>query len=243
MGKSLARSRRIITISRFTRRELLELYPEVDPGRVVVTHLGVDLEHFTNWQHESRLEEVHRRLRLPQRFVLYLGTLEPRKNLQGLVEAYCRLPREVQSDYPLVLAGMVGWKQGCFRQSLNRLRARGVLHEVGYVERADVPVLMKAASVFCFPSLYEGFGLPPLEAAACGTPVLSSNTAALPEVLGDAAQYVNPFSPADISAGLLRLLNDEDLRQSLESAGPARAALFSWENCARQTLEVYQAAA
>jgi alpha-1,3-rhamnosyl/mannosyltransferase len=175
--------------------------------------------------------------------VLYLGTLEPRKNLQGLVRGYCRLPEALQREYPLVLAGMRGWNQGYFRRELDDLRKRKVLHEVGYVDQHDVPALMKAASVFCFPSLYEGFGLPPLEAAACGTPVLSSRAASLPEVMGDAAWYVDPYSPDEIAAGLEKLLIDETLRGRLTKAGPARAALFSWERCARQTLTAYHAAA
>lgn len=243
MGVTLARSRVIVTDSRFTRQELLELCPAVDPSRVLVTHLGVDLDYYADPAHEARIDAVRDRLALPRQFVLYLGTLEPRKNLQGLIQAYQALPPALQREYPLVLAGMSGWKQGYFRGALDELRSRGVLHEVGYVDESDVPALMKAASVFCFPSLYEGFGLPPLEAAACGTPVLSSRTASLPEVLGDAAVYVDPNSPEEISAGLVRLLGDEPLRRSLRAAGQARAALFPWENCARQTVAAYRQAA
>ena len=243
MGVTLGRSRVIIADSHFTRQELLELCPAVDPKRVVVTQLGVDLDYFAAPEHDARKAEVRQRLALPRQFVLYLGTLEPRKNHQGLIQAYSALPQNVQREYPLVLAGMTGWKENYFRGALDELRERGVLHEVGYVDEADVPALMKAASVFCFPSFYEGVGLPPLEAAACGTPVLSSRAASLPEVLGDAAVYVDPTSPEEISTGLLRLLEDEPLRQSLKAAGPARAALFPWENCARQTVAAYRQAA
>ena len=243
MGATLARSRVIITDSRFTRDELLELCPDVNPSQVLVTHLGVDLEYYSDPAHEARLGAVRDRLALPRQFILYLGTLEPRKNLQGLIQAYQALPPALQREYPLVLAGMSGWKQNYFRGALDELRNRGVLHEIGYVDEADVPALMKAAAVFCFPSLYEGFGLPPLEAAACGTPVLSSRAASLPEVLGDAAVYVDPNSPEEISAGLVRLLDDGPLRQSLKAAGKARAALFPWENCARQTVAAYRQAA
>jgi alpha-1,3-rhamnosyl/mannosyltransferase len=243
MGVTLGRSRVIVTDSRFTRDELLELCPGVDPRRVVVTQLGVDLEYFADPAHELRKEEVRRRLELPAQFVLYLGTLEPRKNLQGLIQAYRMLPERLQREYPLVLAGMSGWKENYFRRALDELHGRGVLREVGYVDETDVPALMKSASVFCFPSFYEGFGLPPLEAAACGTPVLCSRAASLPEVMGEAAVYVDPSSPDEISAGLLQLLDDESLRRSLQTAGPARAALFSWESCARQTVAAYRQAA
>jgi glycosyltransferase involved in cell wall biosynthesis len=243
MNRSLAVSRVIITDSHFTRGELLELCPHVEAERVVVTHLGVDLDYFSDPIHAQRIDEVRAKYGLPRRFVLYLGTLEPRKNLQGLLRGYCRLPEALQREYPLVLAGMPGWNQSYFRSDLDGLRRSNALFEVGYVAQDDVPPLMKAASVFCFPSLYEGFGLPPLEAAACGTPVLSSKVASLPEVLGDAAWYVDPHSPDEIAAGLERLLQDEPLAKRLAAAGVARAALFPWENCARQTLTAYRTAA
>ncbi|MGH7134655.1 MAG: glycosyltransferase family 4 protein, partial [Pirellulales bacterium] len=114
---------------------------------------------------------------------------------------------------------------------------------VGYVAQDDVPALMRAASVFCFPSFYEGFGLPPLEAAACGTPVVSSRAGALPEVLGEAAVYVDPSSSEDIAAGIERVLTSESLAQRLRQAGPARAAQLRWEGCARRTVQAYRAAA
>ena len=243
MGHALARSRVILADSHFTRHELLELCPAVDSERVVVTQLGVDCDYFSHPIHSERVAEVRQRLDLPERFVLYLGTLEPRKNLQGLIQAYGRLPGELQKTYPLVLAGMRGWNQAYFRREMAELRGRGVLREVGYVAQDDVPVLMRAASVFCFPSFYEGFGLPPLEAAACGTPVVSSRAASLPEVLGEAAVYVDPNSPQDIAAGLERVLSSESLQRRLRLAGPVRAALFRWDDCARRTVQAYRTAA
>jgi glycosyltransferase involved in cell wall biosynthesis len=172
MGDTLARSRVILTDSHFTRRELLDLCPSVEPHRVVVTQLGVDFDYYSDPAHDARVDDVRRRLRLPEQFVLFLGTLEPRKNLQGLIAAYGLLPADLQKAYPLVLAGMPGWNQAYFRREMGELRRQGVLHEVGYVAHDDVAALMRAASVFCFPSFYEGFGLPPLESAACGTPVV-----------------------------------------------------------------------
>lgn len=243
LGPALARSRAILADSHFTRDELLQLCPQVLPERVYVAQLGVDVGYFSDPAHGARLPEVRRRLGLPAKFALYLGTLEPRKNLQGLVRGYASLPTDLQREYPLVLAGMSGWRQEYFRRELDVLRARGVVYEPGYVADADVPVLMKAASVFCFPSLYEGFGLPPLEAAACGTPVLCSRAASLPEVMGPAAVYVDPHSPQEIAAGLETLFTDASLRASLAAAGPQRAAAFTWQSCARHTLNAYRAAA
>ncbi|HQU46938.1 MAG TPA: glycosyltransferase family 1 protein [Pirellulales bacterium] len=243
MGQTLSRSRAILADSHFTRQELLELCPAVDPQRVIVTQLGVDFDYFNSPLHGERVADVRHRLQLPRQFVLYLGTLEPRKNLQGLIRAYGLLPAEVQQAYPLVLAGMPGWNQAYFRRELAELRHRGVLHEVGYVAQDDVPALMRAASVFCFPSFYEGFGLPPLEAAACGTPVVASRAASLPEVLGEAAVYVDPHSPDDIRAALERVLESESVQRQLRQAGPARAALFRWDDCARRTVQAYRTAA
>jgi alpha-1,3-rhamnosyl/mannosyltransferase len=243
MAQTLTRSRVILADSHFTRQELLELCPAVDAGRVMVTQLGVDFDHFSDPVHEERVPEVRRRLNLPDRFILYLGTLEPRKNLQGLIQAYDLLPDELRKSHQLVLAGMRGWNQAYFRRELVHLRRRHALREVGYVAQDDVPALMRAASVFCFPSFYEGFGLPPLEAAACGTPVVSSQAGALPEVLGEAAIYVDPNSPQDIAAGIERVLTSESLAQRLRQAGPARAAQLRWENCAQRTVQAYRAAA
>jgi alpha-1,3-rhamnosyl/mannosyltransferase len=243
MAQTLIRSRVILADSHFTRQELLDLCPAVDPARVVVAQLGVDFDSFSNPVHAERVPELRRRLNLPDRFILYLGTLEPRKNLQGLIQAYDLLPAELRRSHQLVLAGMRGWNQAYFRRELAQLRRRHALREVGYVAQDDVPALMRAASVFCFPSFYEGFGLPPLEAAACGTPVVSSRAAALPEVLGEAAVYVDPHSPQDIAAGIERVLTSESLQQQLRQAGPARAAQLRWDGCARRTVEAYRAAA
>lgn len=243
MGHTLSRSRAILADSHFTRQELLELCPAADPSRVVVTQLGVDFDYFNDAIHAQRVADVRRRLSLPKQFVLYLGTLEPRKNLQGLIQAYAGLSAEMQRAYPLVLAGMPGWNQAFFRRQLAELRGRGVLHEVGYVAQDDVPALMRAATVFCFPSFYEGFGLPPLEAAACGTPVISSRAASLPEVLGEAALYVDPHSSDDIRTALVRVLESESLQRQLRQAGPVRASLFRWDDCARRTAQAYRTAA
>jgi alpha-1,3-rhamnosyl/mannosyltransferase len=239
----LTRSPAIITISRFTRDELFNFVPTLDPARVFTTSLGVDHAVFHPQPaagEESRLRE---RYALPAHFVLYLGTLEPRKNLQGLLAAYALLPEECRRRFPLVLGGMTGWRQRTFRSAAVRLREQGSLRQLGYVPQEDVPALMRAATVFCFPSLYEGFGLPALEAAACGTPVLSSSASSLPEVLGEAAEYVDPHSPESIAAGLFHLLGDDKRRKWLADRGPMQAAAFTWQRCARETLNAYRAAA
>jgi glycosyltransferase involved in cell wall biosynthesis len=239
---SVRNSEAVIAISEFTRNELLELFPGLSPRRVHVTPLGVDLERFNTAISEERLERVRTRHRLPEQFVLYLGTLEPRKNLQGLVHAFQQLPMRLQREYPLVLAGMGGWKQHYFRPALDQLRRQGLVHELGYVGADELPSLLRAATAFCFPSIYEGFGLPPLEAAAVGTPVIASNTSSLPEVLGSAAVYVDPKRTESIAEGLRRVLESEPLQATLRAAGPRRAQQFTWKRCAERTLEAYEAA-
>jgi alpha-1,3-rhamnosyl/mannosyltransferase len=242
LGETLARARAVVADSEFTRRELLEFFPWLQRERVVVAHLGVDTQQFRpSPRHE--IARLRARYCLPPRFVLYIGTLEPRKNLQGLLEGYRLLRPGMQREHPLVLAGAVGWGDGWFRSKLRKLQERGVLRVLGYVPPSQIAPLMAAATVFCFPSLYEGFGLPPLEAAACGTPVLCSHTASLPEVMGEAAWYVDPLSPGAIAAGLERLLDDAALRAALREQGLARAAAYTWAACAEQTLRAYRIAA
>jgi alpha-1,3-rhamnosyl/mannosyltransferase len=238
----LRRSRAVVTISEFTRRELLQRVPGVRPESVFVTRLGVDHRRFRP-QPDAADESLHRRLGLPPRFALHLGTLEPRKNLQGLLRGYGLLPADLQRDCPLVLAGARGWERQHFGPLLAKLRDAGTVRCLGYVDQADVPALLRAAAAFCFPSHYEGFGLPPLEAAACGTPVLCSDAASLPEVMADAALYIDPNSPEQIADGLTRLLQDDALRDRLRTVGPRRAAAFSWHACAAETLRAYRAAA
>lgn len=238
--EALERCDALLTDSQFTRAELLELCPWVEPARVHVTRLGVDHERFRCSIPQVELERVRQQYQLPSRYLLYLGTLEPRKNLQGLLRAYRLLPLAVRREVPLVLAGMAGWNQAYFRPVLAELARQGALRELGYVPGRDVAPLMRGAEAFCFPSWYEGFGLPPLEAAACGTPVVASRTGSLPEVLGDAAVWVDPRDPESIADGLLEVLEDESLRAVLRRRGPERAQQFTWSACAAATWSVYR---
>lgn len=240
----LEQSRAIIAVSQFTRQELLELCPAAAIKKIVVAPQGVDLRRFRPPEDRARCRaEASRLLGTPPQYILYVGTLEPRKNLQGLLAAYQLLPKVIREHYPLVLAGTSGWKQEYFHDLLTTLRQRGQLLELGYVPHADLPLLLQAATVFCFPSLYEGFGLPPLEAAACGTPVVCANTASLPEVMGDAAVYVDPRVPEEIAEGLMEVLENDTLRDRLRQRGPERARHFTWEETAEQTVRAYREAA
>jgi glycosyltransferase involved in cell wall biosynthesis len=230
------RAERIITISEHCRREVIELLG-VPPGRVVTTLCAAD----TRFRPlpPAEVEAFRQRRRLPQRFILYLGTLEPRKNVAALVRAYARL-RATRPDSPaLVLAGARGWM---FEEVFRTIERLGLEQQVilpGFIPSQEQPLWYNAATVFAYPSFYEGFGLPPLEAMACGTPVVVSNATSLPEVVGQAGWLVDPKDEAALTAALESVLTDPDLAASLRQAGLRQAARFSWSRLARETLSVY----
>lgn len=238
---SLRRSDMVLVLSEFTRREVLEFFPSVDPSRVQITPVGVDSERFHS-EPDDMDQQVRQIYQLPERYALYLGTLEPRKNIEGLLRGYDTLPGHIRRDFPLILAGAWGWQTDRFRALLQRLVAEGTVRYLSYVPQVHIAPLLRGATVFCFPSHYEGFGMPPLEAASCGTPVLCSRSASLPEVMGDAAVYVDASAPEDIACGLQRLLSDAELQSQLRARGLARAAMFTWRRCAESTLQAYRAA-
>jgi glycosyltransferase involved in cell wall biosynthesis len=171
-------------------------------------------------------------------YVLGVGTLEPRKNLPRLVEAFASLPTEVRGERVLALAGPPGWETDATIAAARR--HADVVRPLGFVPDAELPALYRGADLFAYPSLYEGFGLPVLEAMRCGTPVLTSDRSSLPEVAGDAAVYVDPTDVGSIREGLTRALTDADMRRRLSAAGLERARGFSWARCAAETLDLLE---
>jgi len=170
--------------------------------------------------------------------VLSVGTLQPRKNFERLIEAHARL--RASSKIDLVIAGGPGWMyEGIFRR-VEELELQGVVHFPGYVADEDLPALYSEADVFVFPSLYEGFGLPPLEAMACGTPVVTSNVSSLPEVVGDAALVVDPRDVGALAKAMEQVLGDASLRGAMVQRGLVQAQQFTWSRAAEQLLRVYQ---
>jgi glycosyltransferase involved in cell wall biosynthesis len=232
---------RIIAVSESTRRDLIDL-EGIPSERIRVVHHGVD-ESLQPVEDASKLREARQRYGLPGSYFLYIGTLQPRKNLVRLIQAHRRL-RETDADAPaLVLAGRTGWlAEPILREARQGVSADSVLLP-GYVARDDLAALMSAAVAFVYPSLYEGFGMPVLEAMACGAPVLTSEVSSLPEVAGDAALLVDPRDVDTIQAGLVRLTKDTALRVSLSQRGLQRARAFSWSRSARETLAVLREAA
>jgi glycosyltransferase involved in cell wall biosynthesis len=230
----------IIAISEHTRRDLLERLA-APAERITVTPLAHD-PGFARVTDGRRLAAARKRYGLPEHFVLFLGALEPRKNLLRLLEAYAALPAGLRQDVGLVVAGMSGWLNDPIRGRVAELGLDRSVHFAGYVDAGDLSALYSLATALAYPSLYEGFGLPVLEAMACGTPVLTSNVSSLPEVAGEAAMLVDPADVESIAAGLRELLESASRRAALAALGTARAATFSWDRCARQTLEVYRRA-
>jgi glycosyltransferase involved in cell wall biosynthesis len=234
---SLRRADRVITISESARQDVIELCG-VPPERVTPILLAAD-ERFKPAA-PAEVRAFRARHNLPERFVLYLGTLEPRKNVETLVRAYALLREQGSDDHVLVLAGPRGWQ---YEPIFDLVKSLGLSDSVmlpGFVPAEEQALWYSSATVFAFPSRYEGFGLPLLEAMACGAPVVSSSASSLPEVVGDAGLLVDPMDVAGLSAALRELLEDEDRRQALAAAGRARASEFSWRRMASETVQVYR---
>jgi glycosyltransferase involved in cell wall biosynthesis len=235
------RATRILADSEATRRDIVT-YCRVPAGKIDVAYLGVS-PRFAPVEDRARLRSTATRYGIDGPYLLYVGTIQPRKNLLRLIDAWAAYVASVPSTpVTLVIAGKRGWLT---EQIELRAAERGIVKRVrftGYVAADDLPALLSGAVAFLLPSLYEGFGLPVLEAQACGTPVLTSTTSSLPEVAGDAAVLVDPADTAAIREGIARLLEDVELREQLRARGLARVAGWTWERTARQTLATFKAA-
>jgi glycosyltransferase involved in cell wall biosynthesis len=228
----------IITISESTKRDILKFFP-FDADRIYVTPLSAD-ENYKPDHDEETLKRVRAKYKLPPQFVLYVGTIEPRKNVAGIARAYSMMPAKLREEYPLVLAGSRGWYADTIFEEINSLNISGGIREIGFVDAEDLPALMSLAKLFVFPSHYEGFGYPPLEAMASGVPVITSNTSSLPEVIGDAGIMVEPNDFETLSSEMRKVLTDPKLHADLRVRGLARANEFTWQRTAKRTLEVFQ---
>jgi glycosyltransferase involved in cell wall biosynthesis len=238
--QALERASAVVTISEFSKREIEDEYG-VEGDRITVAPCAVDTSTFAPAP-PAALARLKARYDVPDRYFLSVGTFEPRKNLVRLLEAFAGLPEAVRVDHPLILCGGPGWRDAEMAEALDGLRRRGVpVHHLGYVSDADLPALYSGAVALVFPSLYEGFGLPPLEAMACGTPVITSDHSSLPEVVGEAAMLVDPTDVSDISAAMERLIGDPELAVRLRSAGRTRAAAYNWTSSARAVLSLFDA--
>lgn len=236
MPRFLCKANAVIAISESTRRDVLRHYT-VDAAKVQVIYGGV-APHFKPASHDA-VGAIRRKYDLPGCFILAVGTIEPRKNYGTLLKAY-RVLRGQGQEVGLVIVGKKGWRYADFFRQLRESGLEGQVKLLGLLPDADLPTIYSAAELFVFPSLYEGFGLPPLEAMACGTPVICSNAASLPEVVGDGGILLEPCDVRALTEAIGRVLTDEHLRADLRTRGLAQARKFSWEHAARATLAVYQ---
>jgi glycosyltransferase involved in cell wall biosynthesis len=227
----------VVADSAATRADLIRAYG-VDGRKIRVIYLGRD-ETLAPVRDGGSLADVRARYGITGRYLLYVGTLQPRKNLARVIAAFARTAADPAfADLQLVLAGKKGWLYDDLFAQVERLDLAGRVVFPGYIEDADLPALLSGALAFVFPSLFEGFGIPVLEAGACGVPVITSNTSSLPEVAGDAALLVDPHDVDAIAEAMYRLVTDDALRSELARRGLANVQRFSWEKCARETLAV-----
>lgn len=239
MGKSCKRATKVITISEFSKSEILK-YISIAADKIAVIPLGVDTHRFYPDYKRESIEQVKEKYHIGESYILYLGTIEPRKNIQKLVQAYAMLKKRCASVPPLILAGGKGWLCDDIYASVEELGLTDCIKFLGYVPDEDAPHLLCGAHLFVFPSLYEGFGLPVLEAMACGTPVVTSNVSSLPEIAHDAAVLVDPNDAGDIMQGMFELLHDEGVRKKYIEAGFERVKEYTWERTVDKYLEVCQ---
>lgn len=226
---------RLITDSECSMTDIRRYFDTAETS-IDIIPLGVN-ESFAPAAEED-VKSLRQKLGLPERFFLFVGTLEPRKNLLRVLNAWSSIVEDTNTD--LVIAGRSGWKTKPLEIALSQTSHRDRVHRIGFVDERDLPVLMTGASALIWPSLWEGFGFPPLEAMACGTPVLTSKVSSFPEVYGDAALFVSPTSEQEIAEGMLRIVRDEKLREHLRLQGLECARRYTWHRTAEMTIESYR---
>jgi glycosyltransferase involved in cell wall biosynthesis len=209
----------------------------VDPRKVFPIHNGFDPDIFQPVRDPARLRAVRDKYKLPERFILWCGQIESRKNIARLLRAFASIKDAV--PHQLVLAGEQRWSTRAELQVMEELQLRDRVYFPGWIQHGDLPAVYSLADLFAFPSLYEGFGIPLIEAMACGCPVVAADTCAAPEVLDGSGWLVDPLSVEDIAAGMKKVLFDSELRASMIAKGIERSKAFSWEQCAKQVLAVF----
>jgi glycosyltransferase involved in cell wall biosynthesis len=227
----------LIAVSENTRQDAIRLV-NIPPEKIFTTPLGVD-QSFRPIRDLEGLKIIRGKYDLPERFILYVGLVEPRKNLPVLIRAYRELI-EVQRDFDLVVVGRFGWMSEGLLAEVDRLGVKERIRFTGYVPQEDLPWVYNLSSLFVYPTRYEGFGLPALEAMACGVPVITTNVSSMPEIVGDAGFLVEPDSEESLKQAMAEVLADPGLSAEMAARGLERAKQFTWERTARETLRVYQ---
>ncbi len=230
---------KIIAVSQSTKDDLVDLYA-LPEEKIEIIYSGIESGLEKNELTQEQKTLIRKKYNLPENFILYFGTLEPRKNLVGLIQAYEIFCRKLASEtkYSLVLAGNSGWLcDNIFTEAKKSNFAQDIIF-TGFIDPADKVYLYKLASLFVYPSFFEGFGFPPLEAMSCGVPVICSHTSSFPEVVGGAALMIDPYNFDEIAWAMKEVLTDKELKRNLIEDGLARVKIFSWNKCAEETLRL-----
>jgi alpha-1,3-rhamnosyl/mannosyltransferase len=235
----LERASLILTDSEFVKQELIDVF-RIKPERIKPVLLGVEAL-FKPQSSAETLALLNQHQLVHGQYLLAVGTLEPRKNLQLALRAFMQLPANFRKTYPLVLVGMKGWHTSALEQEIAPLLRAGQVRQLGYLPRVDLASIIAGATTLIYPSVYEGFGLPPLEAMACGVPVIVSNASSLPEVVGDTGLLIDPHDADGLASAIQTLVDAPGLRQLLAQKALQRSATFTWSRCVDQTLDGYRA--
>jgi len=238
MPKTLERANHFIAISEFTKNEMINILG-VDSQRVTVVPLGVT-EQFKPRSRDEILPVLNKYQLADKNYILLVGSIEPRKNIKHFLEAYDHMPESLKKYFMVIHVGPSGWLNSEIHNKIERLEGKGQFKALGYLSENELVSLYAGATVFAFPSIYEGFGLPPLEAMASGVPVLASDISSIPEIVGDCGVLTAPFDMPKMSFDLERILTDKPLRTLLIKKGLERAKKFSWDHCVDKTVEVYE---
>lgn len=236
--QSVRRAAGVFAVSENTKKDIIH-YTNCNPKNITVTYEAAD-KIYHSISDASLLQQVKQKYSLPDNFIMYVGSLSPRKNIVRLLEAFSSIHKKI--PHHLVLTGSKSWKDSPVYDTMHRLNLGDRIKQLGYVEHKDMPALYNLADAYIYPSLYEGFGLPILEAMQCGCPVVASNATSIPEVAGDAAILVNPLGTNAIADAIYQVLTDSEFREKLISSGFQQAKKFSWGRCAKIMLETIRTA-
>ena len=235
---SIKNSAHIFAISQSTKNDIVHSYG-VNPSKVTVTHMGYDERRFKP-QSKAKITKAKKKYKIEGDYIIFVGTLQPRKNIERLIEAFHKLVRNPKFEfrnYQLVIVGRRGWLYDSILEIVKKINIEDKVTFTGYVSDPDLSALISGAKAYVLPSLWEGFGIPVIEAQACGTPAVVSNTSSLPEVVGNSAVLVDPENVNSIADGIKKVLTNEELRRDLIKKGYANAKRFSWQKCAQQTID------
>ncbi|MDR3582749.1 MAG: glycosyltransferase family 1 protein [Candidatus Pacebacteria bacterium] len=244
--KICRQANRIIAVSESTKKDVVSLYG-IDPQKIAVIPSAVSDKFRIINRNDAKLVKVKEKYNLPYKFILFLGTIEPRKNIVGLVRAFSafqKFARENKKDdlqkYKLVIAGSSGWKNEGIFQEINNSESKDDIQVINFVDDEDKPYIYNLASLFVYPSFFEGFGFPPLEAMKCGVPVIASNNSSLPEIVGNAGILIDPDKPEEIFRAMREVLSSRELQLELIKKGFEKADQFAWKKTAQKTLEIFE---